>query len=75
MGKKAKRYVAVQAIVSIPKAGEFKVGIMIPADTFMSPPTVRELVNEVDFEVRERLRVKLDKGEHKRFLRMSKASK
>lgn len=27
MPKKAQRYVAVQAIVSIPKAGEFKAGI------------------------------------------------
>lgn len=72
MPKKAQRYVAVQAIVSIPKAGEFKVGIMVPADLFPEKPSAGELTDLVELEVRERLRVKLDKGEHARFIRTSK---
>lgn len=71
MPKKSQRYIVVQVIVSIPKAGEFKVGIPIAAvvDLNMS---AAELTDLADFEVCDRLRVKLDKGEHARFIRASK---
>lgn len=69
MPKKAQRYVAVQAVVSIPRAGEFKVGIMVPADLFPEKPTTEDLTGVVALEVRDRLRVRLEKGELARFIR------
>lgn len=67
MPKKKSGYVIVEAVVSIPRAGEFKVGIPIAVDQFLDPPTVEQLETVVHDEVQDRLRVKLVKGEYKRF--------
>lgn len=74
MGKRKERHVIVQAIVSIPRAGEFRVGIPVPETLFEAdnPPTYSELTALVEDDARDRLRVKLDKGEHARFVRLIK---
>lgn len=66
-------HIIVQATVSIPRAGEFRVGIPIAEDLFLDPPRADELLTAVAADVHDRLRVKLDKGEHKRFLKHAKS--
>lgn len=62
-------YVIVQVTVSIPRAGEFRVGVPIPEEHFVDPPTANELATAARDEVVDRLRVKLDKGELQRVQR------